>query len=553
MNSKLLFIIFIDMLLLGNICLHSQSSETTKPLELPAFIIEGVEQHNLKSSTKQMPNRPDVLTTPELDSLNSFEKQQPTLLSPDKLPSHFVTKPYNRGYVKGSMGLFYSPEITAGYRFFWNRFDFFADGGFYMSKGDADFSDNNKIFLELKSTYIAEDKWYIFGGSATKTNLFINTQNYNFYGLANSLNTKPTAPKYPTDKNYFDRNLTQAKFQVESDGTFENILFTIGGTANYMNASNDIKAKNYVISNDLYNYYAKGFLTIKNYWKHFLVGGNIDLNFEDIAGNSLNYYQFDGSASYFDDNISVLVRAGFQVANNSADISRGGVLLNGNVEYRLSKLFTIKADFSSGLEKTDVEEIMYINPYLSSRLVVDHRYDIANLKGAIWFHPDEKIALSGGISWRLADRNLNFILDTLSEFKIDYVDGIVFDIYGEALWYITKIDNLMGKINLNMNQLEDDKHLTYTPLFKFSGTYHRQITDKFGAFASVELTGSRDIAVAQNNTLEPYFILNIGADYQINKFNIFIKLNNITNSNYYIWDRYKERGFFGTIGVMWQF
>ena len=545
MNKKKIIYIFILLFFASKV--HAQ--ESTKPLELPAFIIEGVEQHNIRSSIKQIPQKTNVLTSEELDSLNTFEKQQPTLIPPSELPAHYISKTYTAGYINASFGLFTTPEVDAHYRFWADRFDIFASAGGSMTQGDALYSDNNKLFLDIRSSYIADEKFFIFGGSNTRTNLFLNTQNYNFYGYGvNSTNKNEVYPQ----KDYFDRNLTQAKFEVESEGNFDNTTFSVGGIANYITTSNYSGAK-HLIANNLNNYYARGFLTIKNYWKNFLIGGNAKLNFENVGGTMLNYYQIDASASYFDNNFSILAKGGFQHTNNSDDISRSGLLLFGNIEYRLSKLFTIKANVFSGIEKTEFENLITTNLYLSSRLNIDHRYDIANIKGSIWYHPNENILLSGGINWRYSERNLNFVPDTLAEFKIIYADGIVFDVFGELFCNFSKNDRLIAKISLNMNDLKDNQHLTYTPLFNFSTTYNRNIIGNLKGFITLELTGSRKIDIKDNATLDPYFIMNLGLDYTIRPFNFYVKINNLFNSNYVVWDRYRERGFFGAIGVIFMF
>ena len=166
-------ILFICVNILTNNSIYAQ--EYTKPLELPAFIIEGVEQHNIRSSIKQAPTKTGVLTSAELDSLNTFEKQQPTLIPPSELPAHYISKTYMAGYINASYGLFNTPEIDAHYRFWADRFDIFASAGGSLTGGDAIHSNNNKLFVDVRTNYIADEKFFIFGGSNTRTNLFFNT------------------------------------------------------------------------------------------------------------------------------------------------------------------------------------------------------------------------------------------------------------------------------------------------------------------------------------------------------------------------------------------
>ena len=541
------------MLLTVLITVNTVANETTKPLELPAFIIEGVEQHNLRSSIKQMPTRPTVLSQAELDSLNTFEKLQPTLLPAEELPSHYLTRQYSNGFVRGSFGLFNTPDIAAGYSFFLDNFDIFANAGFQMSNGDTTNSEYNKFFVDVSSNYIADEKFFIFGGSSTRTGVLFNSQSYNFYGLQ----------QRPRNTNYFDRNLTQGKFYVVSDGAHENFMFSVGGSANYINAKNNSniiitnspnQRDKYAVGENINNILVDGFLTVKNYWKNFLLAGNVNLNFESVGGNSLNYYQFDGAASYYDEKISILGKAGFQIANNSANSTRGGLLLLGNLEYRMNKLFTVKGEVSSGLEKTNFEDLIKFNPYISTRIFIDHRYDIFNVKGVLLFQPSEKMALSGGINFRHSDRNLVFVTDTLAQFKIEYISGTVNDIFGELLWNFTKVDRFIANVNFNMNSLSDNRKLTYTAPIQAAGTYYRKWINSLGTFATVSVVGAKDVAtVNTRHQLDAYFSLDLGADYQINKFNIFAKINNLTNSDIYFWDGYRERGMFFSAGVMWQF
>ncbi len=536
-------IILAILTLATGISLFAQEKEATKPIELPAFIIEGVEQLNVKSGIKQLPAKIAPLDTKELDSLNSFEKQQPSLLAPDPLPEHYVTKPMHKGFLKGSYGIFNTPEVVGGYGFEAANFDIFAQAGFNYSGGDAKNSEYNKFFLDVNSDYIADDKFFIFGGSRTRTGFVVNSQSYNFYGNN----------ERPDNTNYYDRNLARFKFYVDSEGSHENLMFNVGGSLNIMNASNSSNASKYVIGNGIKNNYVQGFLTVKNYWQNFLVGGNVFIDFESVGGNSVNFYQFDGSASYFDENFSLLGKIGFQIANNSEQTDRGGLLLLGNMEYRMSKLFTIKAEVSSGLEKQNFEDLIYENPYLSAHTFMDYAYNIAKIRGVIWFHPTEKMALSAGIQWRYTDRYMIFAPDSLAEFKFNYIDGTIGDLFGEAFWNITHSDRLVANININMNAMNDEKNLTYMPNLKLGAAYFRKWFDKLGTTAEIVYVGERYISENKNDQIDAYLSLNLGAEYSFKNFSIFLNVNNITNSNIYVWDKYKERGLFLSLALMWQF
>ena len=521
------------------------SQESTRPLELPTFIVEGVEQHNIRSGIKQVPKNTPVLSSEELDSLNSFEKQPPALLPTDKFPEHYLEKSYSYGFVNASYGLFNTPVASAGLRFIADKFDIFATLGGSYSDGDAANSGNSKLFLDVRTSYIADEKFFIFGGSNTRTNLFVNTQNYNFYGYGN--NTSDKREIYPS-KNYYDRSLTQGKFEVISDGNYENAVFSVGGTANYITTSSGVDSAPHLLSKEIDNFYARGFLDVKNYWKSFLVGGNLFVNFENANNNNQNFFQLDGSLSYFDRKLSVLGNIGFQLGNNSNDSYRTGLLISGNLEYRISSYFTLRGKVFSGLVKTEFEDIITSNPYLSSRFLIDHRYDKLNTNLSLFIHPTEKVLLSLGANIQLSDRILNYVMDTLSQFRIDYVDGSITEIFGEVFLNITNNDRIVSKLSFNIIVVNDAifNYLTYLPDIKFSATYNRKLLSNLNAFACVQFFGTQNTSTDSrfNKELTSHFLIDIGADWMIKPFNIYLKLNNLTNTNYFVFERYRERGFF---------
>lgn len=546
--KKYILILWCIIVNTAFIPIFSQDKENTKPLELPAFIIEGVEQLNVKSGMKQIASRPTPLDIKELDSLNTYDKQLPILLEADKLPEHYTTKNYSKGFIKGSYGVFNTPTIDAGYQFNIFNFDTYAKIGFNSSQGDEKYSNYNKFYININSDYIADDKFFIFGGSRTRTNIVFNTKSYNLYGFDKRDN-------YFIDKttDYFDRNYTQFKFNVESEGAYKSTIFNVGANLNLSKITNDKLIQQYTVGDAFSHHYLQGHANIKNYWKNFLINGSIFIDFESFAENTINFYQFEGAASYFNKNISATAKIGFQIANNSENIDRAGLLLAGNAEYRINNSFTLKADLNSGLEKTEFENIAMLNPYMSKRTSIDYTYNILKLRGALWFHPTTKISLTGGTELCIADRLMNFENDSLAEFKLTYYNGTIFKVFGEGFFSFSKNDQIISKISINLNSLSNNKNFTYTPALQLNGTYSKKWIEALTTNLSLQYIGARYYATNLSEQLNSYITLNLSTDYTINKFTINLSLNNLTNSTVYIWNKYRERGIFASIGLMWQF
>jgi hypothetical protein len=92
-------------------------------IELPNFIIEGVEQLNVKSGIKKMPDKTYSLNKSELDSLNSLEKKEQFPLPIEELPKSVLTDTYLPGYFKAHIGRFSDALLEAGYGMNYEGFD----------------------------------------------------------------------------------------------------------------------------------------------------------------------------------------------------------------------------------------------------------------------------------------------------------------------------------------------------------------------------------------------------------------------------------------------
>ena len=91
-------------------------------------------------------------------------------------------------------------------------------------------------------------------------------------------------------------------------------------------------------------------------------------------------------------------------------------------------------------------------------------------------------------------------------------------------------------------------------MLEFEGNYYRQWFEKFGTNIALIYTSKRFTNRENTFEIDPYFNLKIAIHYQIlNNLSAFAEMQNLTNSNNFLWYGYRERGIFGTIGVNWKF
>lgn len=511
--------------------IFAQQSENTQPLELPNFIIEGIERLNIQSGIKQFPDKPQPYTRSELDSINSLEKQQSLLLPIKPLTSKIIDTETKDAFVKGEFGRFNSPAFEAGYGFDLGDYKFYANGGFELSGGHETNSEYSVLFAKLYTDYIAPEKFLVFGGSKTRTALLIGNRNYKLYAReqGESVNSADFTARVDVDGSY-------AGLQFHTGAGFETLQLTSDGKNAFDNSFN-------------------GYVNVHSKLDDFIIGGNLELDLRSVRTTAIHYTQIDGFGAYTKPNFTLKVKGGFQFANSSSEVERGGFLLAGNLEYRLNKQLTLFGEISTGLDKTTFAAQFKSNPYLSFDSPVDYTYNIAKIRGWLYFHPYEYLSITTGINFKRADRfGVYSYLDT-GLFSISYEDAGIMDFFGELYYSPTEID--VFSVNFYVSHAtagSDGNTAPYIPSIKASGFYKHVWFEQFGTQIGITYIGEKYADIQNTRKIESYLNLFVNLDLRLgNNFSMFARLDNLTNSNIFIWEGYKERGLFASVGVMWQF
>lgn len=542
MNMKKIILILIFSLFTvfaqeGNPLDDPKKEQNSQPLELPNYVIEGVERLNVRTGVKQLPSVQARFNQEILDSINSLEKQQLLILPPERLPSDILNTEYSKAYLRASYGSFNTFDADGSFGFDLMGYDIYMNAGIEASDGDPKNSDYSKIYAMVFSDYIAPEKFYIFGGSKTRTMINVSGLNYNLYGYDYSI--------LPDEEHeYFSKQQYNLSGTIDSEGQFKNVMFKTGlGFQTLQLLGNPVNG----FDNSL-----NGYLKLQNYWQNFLIAANLSLDFRNASGNNINFIQADGELEYFNEQLSVSAAGGFQFAVNSNGIDRAGLLLVGNFEYRLNKNFTLNAEVGSGLEKTTYTDLIRANPYFNNTPLIDHPYNIAKIKGQIYYHPNTRLGIKAGAIYSLSDRMVLFEYDTLGSFNMLYEDGFQGNLNTEIYYNFSPDDNLTGNIQFAFSNIAiNDKQVTYLPAIRAAAKYSHLWYNKLNTAIGIIFVGERYGDIENNITLDSYLDMSLNIDYDISKnFNIFLNLNNLMNQNIYIWENYKERSLFAQFGLM---
>lgn len=537
MKTSILLLLAITISLTA----QEQQSETPEPLELPNFIITGVEQLNVQSGIKQIPRVKTTLTPNLLDSLNSMEKQQFQYLQPVDLKYEAINQNYKRGFLRGDFGSFATLDLEGGYGFNKGGYELYGTGGFTNSNGWEADAEYTKADLKLSSDYIAPEKYYIFGGSRTRTMLDFDYNSFNLYGV-NDISEQNISQAWA-------RESAKLGLSVDVEGSFEGFTYNTGAGYNTLQLmSNNTNA----FDNQLFAY-----IGAQNLWRNYKVKGNLSLDFHDVRGSGMQFIQLDGAAEYLNDKISLNAMAGLQIANNYMDNNRGGLLLGGEFEYRISKDLTFNTKARTGLNNNTMVDQFRINPYINYSAVIDFPYERINLQTAINYHPLESFSFMASGALKNYSRYPIFEGDTsgLGHFDLLYEDATIFTIRAETFWNISDINFITALVEYNSSVMEfEDNELPYLPALKASFDYNQKFYDKFGIEIGFDYIGMRYADRLNDRELDAYLDLTTNLDYSVNnKFNIYILLGNLLNTDIVVWENFRENGIYGRVGVLWQF
>lgn len=525
--------IFFIFLISSNFVL-SQSTQTPSqqpPLELPTFIIEGTAQLDVRAGMKQFPLPPTALTSSELDSLNPLEKQSSLLIPAQPLPKTLIMPQYPKGFVQAQFGLYSTANILAGYGMRFEGYELYGRVGADVSSGEVKNSDYRRFFLNANSDYIAPDIFWIFGGSRTRTSVNFGYNDYKLYGILQ-------APQ---------RSSYNAGLDLVSDGNYEGFNFSTGlkvGTVQI--DDNPSKA----FENRL-----EGFLDVNTYFDDFKLGGSVDLNFGNVNTQSVNFYEIAANGGAYYQLLSIEGEIGYQNTSNTMQSSQSTLMLNAQLSFLPNENLSVQAQFFTGFEKRFFADYFTHNPYFNVH--TGYQYPQANgiLRAIIQYHPDAQKGLSIEGAAHFYEEFPYFNSDSINQINLVYEKANLFKLKGEGFWEITDKDKISTVANINISFLNfENNAIPYLPMIEFAANYNRKWFDKFGTNLALIYNSKRFTNRENTIEIDPYFNLKIAIDYEIIKnLKVFAEMQNLTNSNNFIWQGYRERGIFGTIGVNWKF
>lgn len=510
---------------------ENQTPSTQPPLELPTFIIEGVEQVNIKAGSKQFPSPPTLLTKGELDTLNPLEKQQSLLVPPPSLPKGLFIPKFPDGFLDFHYGMFSTLGIAAGYGAKWEGYDLYAKANYDRSSGDIVNSDFNKLKLSLHSDYIAPDIFWIFGGSRTRSQTELNYYDYKLYGTDSAYNRKT----YDID------------FSLNSEGNYEGVNFLVG--AGFYTLQLDQQSRK-AFENRI-----EGSLILNTLLDNYSLGMVADLNIGNLSGKDLSFYQIKGTGALYYEKMTLEGELGYQISSNTIGDNLSALSLKAVLSYLPNMNFSVRTEFITGLEKEFFKDYFRKNPYLAISTGYVYPKASAIIRGIIQYLPDTKKGATLTVGLNFYEKYPFFNSDSLNNVTMLFETANIINFKFEGFWELTKQDILNGLIGINIGVLDYKSNtVPYLPLIETKATYLRKWTEYLNSEIGFLYNSNRFADKDNKNEINSYLNLYFKSNYQIlDNLKIYLELDNLTNNNNILWGGYRERGLYGSFGLNWLF
>ncbi|MDC1067871.1 hypothetical protein OAQ99_01790 [Candidatus Kapabacteria bacterium] len=498
--------------------------------KLDEITIETKDVLNVKGGEKRRPTILPTLSKSDLDSLNSLEKQQSLLLPTSGLPNQIIPNASDRAFVKGQLGRFATVDAEAGYSFAYRNFDIYTIADLEMSDGHLENAGYFNGGLRLISDYVAPEKFWIFGGSKTRTRLDYNRASFNNYSVDN--------PE--------DRAIDSVALMMDVDGTYNGFQFYTGVGFDVFDLSTD--------SSNFADTGLKGYINVVNPYKNWRFSGGANTEIRTGNSQSNNYFEGSGKLAYLSKNIDFIAEGGLQLAQNDNE-TLFQPQFNLGLVVKSNNDFTISANTGSKLIRNTFANLSRYNPYISWNTFLNHTTENLFVDLNLSYHPYSRFQFRIGSKIALLDNTMNWINSDSSQFSIYYDKATQIKLFVES-YYDLNDKNSISLMIENNNVITDslDNQQTYLPTLKASIDYNSQLFDNFAMNLSLDYVGTRFADIDNKVELDPFVNLNLKFDFAIsNNFNLYLVGENLLNQDIYQFNYYRQRGLFFSFGILWKF
>jgi hypothetical protein len=224
----------------------------------------------------------------------------------------------------------------------------------------------------------------------------------------------------------------------------------------------------------------------------------------------------------------------------------------------------VHAGITGNIKRQSFNELSDINPFVQSVLPLQYTREKFTFYAGLRARAGENIDFNAMVRSSSVENAYFFVNDysriPYNRFTLLHDDGQVFEARIEAQYHSAERVNVKLYAQFESWSLDNLEHAFHRPSMTFGLDGHYQIQNKIILRANVAARGSqfaRTVNLSDQyvaTELDAFVDLSLGVEYRYTKvLSGFINFNNITNSQYYLWNNYPSYKFNLMGGVAYSF
>ncbi len=532
--------VLLMVLTLGATIIRAQTPpapQPNAPLELPDFLVTGKAVVDVAAGAKNLPSKPPTFSLQELDSLNPTEKLPPPLAALRPLPLFSRSDRMVPGYVAADLGAYLTPSVLAGYSTRSGGYTLDVAGGLEHSQGWIDGSGYTTAQARLNSSYVAPEKFLFFGKGLTETDLRVRHQSYALYGDTTSIR---------------DRSTLALNAAVTTEAKIDSVA--VIGAFGWSRLGLDTPSGDSLPSEAATDNALTANVSLAWLGSPLHSSLNVDMRMQSLSGSSYSFFEAGYGLRLRSGAWAVAALAAPQYAVATSGEDRIGLALRATAETSPWTHSIFRMELSSGMRSSSYAAFARINPYVLDSAVIDHAYDRIAALASLHYTPSVSTSLMGSLEVRSTARELVWEDATDGRFRPTFRSVTVIRAGLEGTLALSPSDILMGEFNVMSAVTDSSQAQTYVPSAQATIAYERMWTHDLRSTLTLVYVGERWTDLANTRTVDAFVDLRVSVVYSIDRaFDVQLTGENLVNSNVVLWNNYRGRGIFASIGLLWKF
>jgi hypothetical protein len=433
-----------------------------------------------------------------------------------------VAQPF---YAEGSIGIYTTAALRAGYYGTSWPYDYaiHADAG--STSGFVDNATKLDLGIGARGGYVIGDGYGIFSGGHMGGDADYGYTRYRRYAIA-------AAP---------ERTRKGLALGINGQNSYNGTTFELAGGYRNLTLSDSADTKESSID---------GSAKVRTQWNRLMVGGEADLRITSLAGTAIGYGGMEAYAKYSTGVISLKAGGAFGVGGNSdgSSVTRLAPL----AEINLYPFYgvTLSAGVTGGVAQNTLRGLLDLNPYVIAAPLIHHEAERIGYRASFRFEPWQSFGLRVSGARSSYDDYAYFVPAPNGLFAPVYGDATVTKVTGDTYFEAGRSDMIAVQATFMETSLDSTgSRVPYVPKWDAELMYMKRFSAvPLTLTATARYIGARDSSGAA--PMSAVTLVGFKARYAITShFDATFELNNLINQTYELWPGYRERGFFGAIGI----